>query len=204
MKRLSWKYTVLLLGIAGCIAAGSWRGWQLLPTPYPARPPAKAEAPGPQRYNPMRLDIPPIDEPPLEYADDVNLEDEAIVIGIVVNGEPRAYLREAFEMHPHRHVVTDSIDSTPVAITHCDRLRCTRVFTGRDLEDPRTIRVGGWRPDQSLGLIVKEQEYSQHSPEIPLDEVPFVELPWGLWRELFPDTLVYVGPTEDHSAYRAG
>ncbi|HUE71803.1 MAG TPA: DUF3179 domain-containing (seleno)protein [Pirellulaceae bacterium] len=193
MGRVSWA--LVLLPLAGCVAVCLWIG--SMPsapsTPAGKQVPKVDVARPPTRHMPLRLDVPAIENPPLEYADEVGLDDEAIVIGIVVNGEPRAYLREAFDTSPNFHVVTDTIDSTPVAITHCDRLRCTRVFTGPQLEEPGSIRGGGWRVDQTLALIVDEQEYSQKSPEIPLDEVPFLELPWGMWRELFPDTLVYVG-----------
>lgn len=197
MGRLSWALLVLL-PLAGCLAVYLWIG--SIPAPSGRKQAPQVEASQTRNHHmPLRLDVPAIENPPLEYADEVGLDDEAIVIGIVVNGEPRAYLREAFAMSPSRHVVTDSIDSTPVAITHCDRIGCTRVFTGPQLEEPGNIRVGGWRVDQTLALIVDEREYSQKSAEIPLDEVPFLELPWGMWRELFPDTLVYVGKAESLS-----
>lgn len=144
-------------------------------------------------YPPMKIDLPPIDEPALHFADEAAIDDEAIVIGIVVGGEARAYLRKAFENSPSRHVVTDEIESTPVAITHCDRIGCTRVLTSSQPEDPWKLRVGGWRDDQTMELIVNGREFSQKSDKIPLADVPFLELPWGMWRELFPDTLVYVG-----------
>ena len=193
MNRTFWPLRVVLAAWSLALCLGVY--WQVdsLPPRGDDLPPLLASSDPGSWHMPIRLDYPAIEEPPLEYADEVALEDEAIVIGIVVNGEPRAYLREAFADDPQRHVVTDSIDSTPVAITHCDRIGCTRVLTGIELEETGSIRVGGWRADQTLALIVGEEEYSQKSEEIPLADVPFLELPWGMWRELFPDTLVYVG-----------
>jgi uncharacterized protein DUF3179 len=197
MGGVKWRsWLVALLPLVFCAAACLWinsfssgrKG--AAPSELAATTDASGE---PTQYTPMRFDVPSIENPPLEYADDVVLDDDAMVIGIVVNGEARAYLREAFEMDPHRHVVTDSIDSTPVAITHCDRIRCTRVFTGPELADAKNIRVGGWGLDQTLSLLVNEAEYSQKSPKIPLADVPFLELPWGMWRELFPNSMVYLG-----------
>jgi hypothetical protein len=195
MDRVSWRlWAPLALTTLAAVAILVWAG--SLSSDHMGRGKTVAkldQTPPLPLHMPLRLDVPAIENPPLEYADEVGLEDDAIVIGIVVNGEPRAYLREAFDMSPNFHVVTDSIDSMPVAITHCDRLRCTRVFTGSQLEEPGSIRVGGWRTDQTMALIVQEEEYSQKSAEIPLDDVPFLELPWGMWRELFPDTMVYLG-----------
>ncbi len=189
--KITGKGLLLLLTLAGVAGVCWWRS--SIPHGNQIEQPGQAAVAGAHRYAPMRLDVPAVIDPQLEYADEVALDDEAIVIGIVVNGEPRAYLRDAFEMDPRLHVVSDSIDSTPVAITHCDRVRCTRVLTGPQLEDLDSIRVGGWRADQTLALIVGEEEYSQKSPEIPLADVPYLEIPWSQWRELFPESLVYVG-----------
>jgi hypothetical protein len=194
MGHVSWPLRVVrvLLPLGGCVAVCLWIG-SLPPSSSGGKQAPPSTVTASARYMPLRMDVPAIENPPLEYAAEVALDDEAIVIGVVVNGEARAYLRDAFAMNPRLHVVTDSVDSTSLAITHCDRNGCTRVFTGPELTEPGSIRVGGWRVDQTLRLIVNEQEYSQTSPEIPLAEVPFLELPWGMWRELFPDTLVYVG-----------
>ena len=193
MVRAFLKWLVPL-SLAGCLAV--WCCWDgLSPSVRDHRKePKVAPASGAAlEFVPERIEAPAVENPSLEYAEDVPLDDEAMVIGIVVNGEARAYVRDALGMEPRRHVVTDSFDSTPVAITHCDRINCTRVFAGPELAMSGTIRVGGWREDQTLELIVNEQQYSQKSSQIPLADVPFLELPWGMWRELFPDTLVYVG-----------
>ncbi len=194
MGRVSIRsWFVALLPLAGCLGVCLWihsyhTGKGDVAESGPASENARQKV-----YMPMKFEFPAVENPPLDHADEVSIDDDAIVIGVVVNGETRAYLREAFEDHPDRHIVTDSIDETPIAVTHCDRIRCTRVFTGPKLEDAKNIHVGGWRFDQTLALIVDDKECSQKSPEIPLADVPFLELPWGMWRELFPDTLVYVG-----------
>jgi len=141
----------------------------------------------------MSIDVPPIERPVLVPAADARIDDESIVIGIVVDGEPRAYLRDAFALGPLNHIVRDTIQSTSVAVTHCDRILCTRVFMSRDPSNPWSIRVGGWRDDQTMDLIVNGSRFSQKSPLIPLADIPFSEATWGQWRQKHPDTLIYLG-----------
>lgn len=144
-------------------------------------------------FQAMLIDVPPVEDPILVEADAATIEEEDVVIGIVVNGEPRAYLRDAFHGNPYRHAVSDTIDSKSVAITHCDRIHCTRVFISPQENEKLDLRIGGWREDQTMELIVNDEGFSQKSEEIPLADLPFLELPWGHWRELFPDTLIYLG-----------
>lgn len=157
------------------------------------------QAQSPRRYNfpTMSMDIPPIDRPVLVPAADARIGDEAIVIGIVVGGEPRAYLRDAFALGPHAHIVRDTIQSTAVAVTHCDRILCTRVFVSKDPAQTLNIRVGGWRDDQTMDLIIDGSRFSQKSTLIPLADIPFAEATWGQWRQQHPDTLVYLGAYRD-------
>jgi hypothetical protein len=53
-----------------------------------------------------------------------------------------------------------------------------------------------------MDLLVNGQCFSQLSPEIPLKDVPFLEMPWGMWREIFPDTLIYLGGAKGPESIR--
>lgn len=142
----------------------------------------------------MTLTLPPIQNPTFVFADEAPLLDDDIVIGVMVDDQSRAYLRDAFDDSPAAHVVHDQLGSKSVAVTHCDRQRCTRVL-GVDLGTPLEVGVGGWNADENtMELLVSGERFLQTSPDIPLDEVPFVETTWGLWRTIYPDTLVYVAP----------
>lgn len=180
---------ISVCALSAWLAAGvglwSWYEFQPRPQPRSYR----------QNFHPgMKVDVPPIDDPVLHYAEEAPIDDEAIVIGVVVEGEARAYLQRAFYNSPSRHIVTDEIESTEVAITYCDRINCTRVLTSPQPENPLDLRVGGWREeDQTMRLIINDQEFSHKSKNLPLTDVPFFELPWGIWRELFPDTMIYLG-----------
>lgn len=143
----------------------------------------------------LSMELPVMRNPVLVPAAETDLEDEAVVIGIVVNGEARAYLREAFELLPEHHVVADTIQSRSIAVTHCDFQRCTRVLAASQPDQPLDIRIGGWRDDQTMELIVDGRKFSQKSADIPLAEIPSSETTWGQWRKEHPDTLVYLGDT---------
>ncbi len=148
-------------------------------------------------YPAMALDVPGVNGPHLVSAGESGVRDEDIVIGVVAFGEPRAYLRSAFDGSPDRHIVNDKFGSVPVSITHCDRTRCTRVLTCDALQSSINIRCGGWLAVQEMALLVENTTYAQSSQEIPLEDVPFVVTTWKDWLATQPETLVYVGKQQE-------
>lgn len=157
--------------------------------------------PNPKQFNqPLlaELDIPGICAPQLLPAGTVNLKDEEVVIGVVVGGLSRAYLRKAFDGHEH-HVVNDLVGIAPISVTHYKLARCTRVLTHQaGVEQPLGIRIGGWNREYGMMMvIVNEQRYLQLSPDIPLLDVPYSEVTWGEWRREHPDSLIYLGSSLD-------
>lgn len=196
MRGISRRWWLLSVLAAVAIAAASI---VLISGQRPAQDNGAAGREGKRKHDfpALTVDIPPIERPVLVPAADARIDDDAIIIGIVVKGEPRAYLRDAFALGPFNHILRDTIQSTPVAVTHCDRLLCTRVFASQDPSRPLNIRVGGWREDQTMDLIVNGNRFSQKSPVIPLADIPFSEATWGQWRQQHPDTLIYLGAYRD-------
>lgn len=158
----------------------------------PAAPPASTAVP--KAFPPLTVDLAGVRDPVMIPAEQVMLDDNEIVIGVVAAGESRAYVRHAFADRPDRHIVHDQFGSLPVAITYCERTDCTRVFAGKPGEDSLDLRCGGWLPVQEMSLLVGEREYAQSSSEIPLADVPFVVTTWKEWRQSKPDSLIYLGP----------
>ena len=72
----------------------------------------------------------------------VRIADGDEVIGVVVNGKPRAYWLKALR-YPPWHIVNDVVVGVPVSVTHCDRTDCTRVYTGRPSSTPLDINLAG-------------------------------------------------------------
>jgi hypothetical protein len=135
------------------------------------------------------FDIPPLRNPVLAMAVHTNLPDDEIVFGVVHAGRVIAYQRAALA-DVAAHVVHSDIGLKSVVVTHCPRNSCTRVFLAEPGNSP-DMRLGGWRDDQTMDLIVGSQRLSQQSHEIPLAELPHIETTWGQWKRQHPETLIY-------------
>ena len=180
-------WTIAVTLTAPLVAGGC--GWR---TSAPAAQHSSPTVPAMERFEPLVMDVAPITDPKLIPAAETKLDDEQIVIGIEMEGEARAYVRDAFN-DPRTHMVRDTIGESPIVVTHCDRLRCTRVFAPEDPSQPLEIRIGGWRTDNTMELVVNGERFSQKAENVPLKSVPFVEMPWAQWRRLHPDSQVYMG-----------
>lgn len=148
------------------------------------------------------LNVRGVTAPPLCAADDVKLDGDARVIGVARDGEARAYLIEAFEVHrvtrPEdlgAHIVNDVVGGRPIAVTHCNRTHSTRVLAAdSDIGDRRRLidlRVGGWY--NGMVLVLNGVRYQHHSPRMPLQDQEYVVTSWNEWRAEHPQTLVYTG-----------
>lgn len=140
----------------------------------------------------MKFDFRGETKPFFTSAAKASLSDDDIVIGVVAFGESKAYLREAFS-GPGRHIVHDQYGAMQVTVTHCDRTRCTRVFSAAEDKDLKALHCGGWMEEQEMALLVEDQRYSQSSEEIPFDDVPFTITTWGEWRMEHPVSAVFDG-----------
>jgi hypothetical protein len=167
--------------------SGFWRS---------ARGASKASPPqvsiGAAAHRATLFDMPPLRNPVLEFAAMANLPDEEIVFGVAHAGRVVAYQRAALA-DVAAHVVHSDIGLKSIVVTHCPRNSCTRVFLAEPSKSPE-MRLGGWREDQTMDLIVGSQRLSQQSGEIPLAELPHVETTWGQWKQQHPETLIYQLP----------
>jgi uncharacterized protein DUF3179 len=143
----------------------------------------------------MKMDIPGDTQPTFTSAANFPLGDHEIVIGVVAFGQAKAYVRRVFS-GPGTHIVHDRFGKTQVTVTHCNRTRCTRVFTAADDQDLSSMHCGGWMEEQELALLIGSTRFPQSSEEIPFNEVPFVVTTWGKWRAKNPQSIVYLGSPE--------
>jgi hypothetical protein len=189
-----------VLMLAGMILVLPRSKQEVVKAPGPEMSPSQRKAPAAAQRKSMptlarQLDLAGVSEPEFLAAEDADLADSDAVIGLIVDGEPRAYLQKALAGVPNKHVVTDHTEAGEITVTHCDLAECTRVFVERDEGKGGRIRVGGLRPDQTLELLIDGRRYSLSDPKIPLEEFPFTETSWGQWLASYPDTTVYVGQT---------
>ena len=131
------------------------------------------------------------------------LEDSDRVLGVIIDGSPRAYPHPIMD---HHEMVTDRVGSTVLTTTFCP-------LTGSGVVvDPH---LGGERLDLGVsGLLFANNlvYYDRTSgdvfgpqlsfegtcsrfKEVTLDLHPLVETSWGRWRQLHPNTVVISSDT---------
>jgi hypothetical protein len=156
----------------------------------------------------VALNVPGVTVSEVVAAPDAPLADNDLVIGLSVGTIPRAYALRAFRPpgtfsleDVHRpeiasqlgvHVVNDILGATPVTVTYCNRTHCTRVLTDPQRHDRLDVGLGGWR-NGHMQLLINGEQVSQWSPELPLADLDHAVFTWKEWRDLHPDTDVYVG-----------
>ena len=133
-------------------------------------------------------------------AAEAKLRDSDRVVGIVINGQARAYpLARLSAMSDHvvnDHVTDSEGKSLPFTVTYCDMTDCARVLepTSETAQDSLGIRTLGLL-DKGLALQWKGKDFKQLEAVDGLQDVPYQRKTWAEWKAEFPDTIVYKGRT---------
>ena len=133
---------------------------------------------------------PGIAQPLAIPAGGASVPEEAEVIGIKVNGRPRAYLL-ATMADVDKHVVNDVIDGVPVSVSYCNLTSYVRCFTAAS-KGPLELNVGGLIGGQ-LHFQIDDELHAHDSVDLPYDDFPFQRTTWGEWRKAHPQTDIFVG-----------
>jgi hypothetical protein len=136
-----------------------------------------------------------IDQPVLSESSDVDLPDLTPVVGVEVNGESCAFVLEEMR-DPATHIVNLIMNDKPISVAYCDLVDCVRVVSDES-QKPIPLHVGGLDVDQQLVLLLNGERYGQESADLPLQDYPFVRMSWLEWKQLHPDTRVYLAPQID-------
>lgn len=140
-----------------------------------------------------------IKNPVIMKANEANLSDDAVVIGIETAGQFRAYQLDAF-LYVNTHVVNDVIGQTPMSVTYCDRTDCIRVFTDSAGDKPLPIDVGGYK--EKMFLKVRNDFFFQDdgtsisdnvAGKMPYATHEYTRTTWKAWKTAHPSTEVYPG-----------
>ncbi len=151
--------------------------------------------------------IPAIDNPTVTSAEDATwLRDDAIIFGISINGEHRAYPRQIMEV---REMVNDTLGGRDLGIPYCTLCGAMQAYFTDDLP------AGIERPVlRTSGLLIRSNkvmyDITTHSVfdtflgkavtgplaerGLVLEQATVVTTDWGTWKETYPDTTVL---TED-------
>lgn len=121
------------------------------------------------------------------------LDPDTRIIGVVVDGQARAYSIPAMSVI-QTHVINDRIAQKPISVIYCDRTDCARVVTAEDVEDTIPLFVGGFA-DNELLLRLNEQMYGQTSAELPLTDFDFEQSTWEHWLKKHPNTQIMMTAT---------
>ncbi|MFQ5486586.1 MAG: DUF3179 domain-containing protein [Desulfobacterales bacterium] len=141
--------------------------------------------------------IPSLDNPKVISAEQANQEnyliDDALVVGIVVAGQPRAYPHSVLDWH---EVVNESSIGT-FTVSYCPLTGTAIVFDGSTLGK---FGVSGLLYRNNL--IMFDRRTDSHWPQLRLQSdqgvsknaklrvLPAIETSWGTWKKLFPNTVI--------------
>ena len=156
----------------------------------------------------------PADSPseyPLVFATHVpasqapSLRDGDLVVGVVVNGQARAYPAH-FLWAEGAHTVNDELGESPIAVSLCPLAGASAAFSRR--LDGERLEVGTLTATDRGSLVLYDGDthtrwrlltgkgFSGPLAGRRLERLPSLFATWKRWRSLHPDTTVYVGPGE--------
>lgn len=148
-----------------------------------------------------KFEMPGLQKPPVVPAPESKIADTDEVIGVIVNGTPRAYWLKALK-YPPWHIVNDVVAGTPVSVTFCDRTNCIRVYTNGASSSPLDVNLGGLYGKEMVVKIDGVLYYQESGKPFDLDHgnasFPYPDHPWErtnwkAWKTKYPGTEVFVG-----------
>ncbi len=142
--------------------------------------------------------IPSIEDPTFQPADAADwLDGDDRVIGVVIDGEARAYPLRILAAH---EIVNDQVAGRPVAVTYCPLCRSGLVFDRRVEGTTLSFGVSGKLLDANLVMYDRETKtyWSQLNgtaivgPQVPrqLEILPNTLTTWSAWRASHPESVV--------------
>jgi Protein of unknown function (DUF3179) len=145
--------------------------------------------------------IPALDQPKVTAAAEGRwYPDSAIVFGIVIDGQARAYPKNMMEVH---EMVNDTLGGRRIAIPYCTLCRAAQAYF--------TDRVSGFEPLlRTSGLLSRSNKFMYdrstwsafdtftgraisgplHKAGVTLAQATVVTSTWGAWRRAYPRTTI--------------
>jgi hypothetical protein len=138
---------------------------------------------------------------------DNKVSEENLVIGINVNGQPRAYPIQFIGYH---HQVRDTVGGSPVMVTYCTVCRTGRVFSPTVDGKPERFRLVGMDhfnamfEDETTGSWWRQVNGEAIVGELKgkvLPEIASEQMSLGSWIKLYPSTMIMQGDTSFNDTY---
>ncbi len=142
------------------------------------------------------------------------LEDDDLVIGVLINGEAKAYPHAILDWH---EVVNDEVGGVPISITYCPLTGTAKAWKRLGSGPDFTYGVSGLlynsnllvfdRATESLWMQLEAKSVFGSRRGEQLELVPFVETTWKSWQSIEPGPLVMTentGFSRDYSKYPYG
>ncbi|MEQ8881596.1 MAG: DUF3179 domain-containing protein [Cyclobacteriaceae bacterium] len=142
--------------------------------------------------------IPALENPTMISADEATLGEDDLVVGVVFDGQARAYSHQVLDWH---EIINDQIGMHPFAVTYCP-LTGTAINWSRNIGgEITTFGVSGllynsnlipydrktdsnW--SQMLNRSVEGSLIGQSATTI----LPAIETSWGTWKKMYPKTQI--------------
>ena len=153
--------------------------------------------------------IPALTNPELVHDGEVDyLNGNDLVIGLMVDGEPRAYPHRILDWH---EIINDRIGSTYLAITYCPLTGSGIAWNQRQLTNA-SFGVSGLLYNSNL--IPYDRSTNSYWSQMKLmcvfgerlgeiaAPLPIVETTWNSWRAMYPDTKVVSNNTGYERPYQ--
>lgn len=182
-KRTQWLVVVFCCTLAVGVF---WHGW------LSDRPKPQIAKPTDSRFTfPDRIEhFPGKRVTNLVALADFTIDDGMEVAGLVVNGEPRAYLLEGMSMDDS-HLAHDSVGGESISVVYCNRLSTVRCMAIPKEQQDEFI-VTGWTND-TVQLAFQTNHFSIEADSLPLPEIEVVNTSIAEWRQRHPSSKIYVG-----------
>lgn len=163
---------------------------------------------------PSKNAIPSIDEPKFVGVEETEFDADALIVGVYLNGEAKAYPYGILNWH---EIVNDTVGGIPVSVTLCPLCDTNPVFKRTINDEVTTFGVSGklfqsclvmydrltnslWVQPWGTGVVGEETNTQ-------LERVAATKTTLGLWRQKHPDTLVLssnTGHSRDYNKYPYG
>jgi hypothetical protein len=129
-------------------------------------------------------------------AKDNKITADKLVIGIVMNGEAKAYPIQLIGYH---HQVKDTVGNTPVLVTYCTVCRTGRVYSPMVNGKPEIFRLVGMDHFNAMFEDVTTKSWWQQATGVAiagplqgtsLNEIASTQLTLGSWLKMYPSSLI--------------